>query len=267
MSAAQALALEQFLAGRGFVRKPGGLLSGLGAKISRASELPAASRETFATTVPGLDGLLAGGLPRGGCIELTARRSSGRFAVVLAALAAATSAGEATALVDLGDHLDPHEAQKAGVDLVRLLWVRPRHAKQAVAAAEMLLSAGFPLVVADFGLAPRGVRYLPDAAWVRLARAAETWGSALLIAAPWRLSGVAAQTVVTASRACPLWQGSGRAPRLLTGLSSRLTLEKDTRARSGLTESFTLRASEALVPLSPLHGDHAAITLRSRRVP
>jgi hypothetical protein len=241
MSAAQALALERFLEGKGFAKKPGGvLLGGQGARLTRASDLPV--RRNI-----GEDRSLAELLTREpGLVELSARRSSGRFSIALNALAAATSAGEAAALVDLGDHLDPQGAQAAGVDLARLLWVRPHRARQAVAAAEMLLSAGFPLVVADFGLSPRGARWLPDAAWVRLARAAQSRGSALLLATPWRLCGVAAQSAVSASMARPVWQGGGRAPLLLTGLSSRLTLEKDPRARPGLTESLTLSSAEAI---------------------
>ena len=245
MVAAQALALEQFLAGQGFVRKPGGLnlLSGAGAKLARACDLPSSvdRRERLATSAPGLDRLLEGGLPRGALVEISARaRSCGRFAAGLSALAAATSSGLAAALVDMGGHLDPQGAQEAGVDLTLLLWARPRRIRQALAAAETLLSAGFPLVVFDLGFSPRGLRFVPDAAWVRLARAAEAQNSALLVLSPVRASGVAAQAVVSDGSACPLWHGLGRQPRLLAGLSSRLTLEKDARARSGLSESLTL---------------------------
>lgn len=264
MLAAQALALERLLEGRGFAKKPA--LSGLGAKLVRASDLQVRHG-------PGegelLRRLLAGDLPKGGLVELSARRSSGRFSIALSALAAATSSGEAAALVDLGGHLDPQGAQAAGVDLKRLLWVRPRRAKEAVAAAEMLLSAGFPLVVADFGLSPRGARYLPDAAWVRLSRAAESRGAALLLAAPWRLCGAAVQTAVSASSPRPEWLGSGRAPLLLAGLSAVLTLEKDIHARSGLSEPLALSSAEAVRGIAagfrtPDPGDRAASPLRSR---
>lgn len=245
MDAARALAVERFLEGDGFVKKKPGsvLLSGSGAKLARASELPARSGSFERES---LVGWLAAAPAGEALVELAARRSCGRFALALSALAAATAAGQAAALVDLGDHLDPQGAQSAGVDLARLLWVRPRRAKEAVAAAEMLLAAGFPLVVADFGLAPRGARFLPDAAWVRLARAAQTRGATLLLATPWRLSSVAARTSVSASFSRPLWQGSGRAPRLLTGLSSRLTLEKDARARSGFAEPLSLSMGAGL---------------------
>jgi recA bacterial DNA recombination protein len=228
MSVAQAAArLEELLEGRGAVRKTAalGLLSGLGAKLSRASELPSPSapRERIPTQVPALDRLLSGGLPRGGLVELTGRRSSGRFSIGISALAAATSCGEAAALVDLGGHLDPQAAEAAGVELSRLLWVRPEKLKAAVASAEMLLSAGFSLVVVDLGLPPVRGRYVPDAAWVRLARSARSRRSALLLLTPYRVSGIASEAAVSSGPARASWSGGGRAPRLLDGVDARLT--------------------------------------------
>ncbi len=248
MAASQALALERLLEAEGFVKKPGGvLLSGLGARLSRASELPSArvERAVRPTAVPSLDRLLPGGLPKGDLVELSGRRSSGRFSLGLAALAAATSGGEPAALVDLGDHLDPQSAQEAGVDLRCLLWARPRRVREALATAEMLVAAGFPLVVADLGLSPR-TRFVPDAAWVRLARAAQAQGAALLLSTPARASGIAAGAVVSAAAARPVWRGSGLAPRLLAGLSARLTLEKHGRVTPGLSEAFSLSVAEAV---------------------
>ena len=223
------------------------LLSGLGAKISIASELPsrAAAHETLATAVAPLDRLLAGGLPKGSLVELASRRSSGRFSIGMAALASVTSTGEPAALVDLGEHLDPQAAADAGVELELLLWVRPRHVKEALASAEMLLAAGFPLVVADFGVSPRGARYMPDAAWLRLARAAQAQRSALLLLTPWRMSGIAADAVLTSDSSRPRWQGTGKTPRLLTALDSRLTLQKLARTAPGTSARLSL----ALLPL------------------
>src|SRR6476620_10359398 len=57
--------------------------------------------------LPALDRLLGGGWPRAALCELTGRRSSGRTAILYAALARAISAGEAVALVDVGGGLDP----------------------------------------------------------------------------------------------------------------------------------------------------------------
>src|SRR5262249_53406048 len=120
MGASQALALERLLAGQGFVRKPGGaLLTGLGAKLARASELPAARPRESASLLD-----LVAGPGRKGFVELAARRSSGRFSIAVQALAAATSAGAAAALVGLGAHFDPPGAHAAGGGLRPLLWLR-----------------------------------------------------------------------------------------------------------------------------------------------
>ena len=76
--------------------------------------------------------------------------------------------GEAAALIDLGDHFDPQLAAQNGVDLRRLLWVRPRTVKEAVMSAEMITATGFQLVIVDAGLHPIHGRRAPEAAWVRL---------------------------------------------------------------------------------------------------
>ncbi len=238
------------------------LLEESGARLMRASELasPAAARQPLATRVAALDRLLSGGLPRGALTEISGRRSCGRFSIGIASLAAATAAGEAAALVDLGGHLDPQSAEESGVDLARLLWVRPSTLKQAVASAEMLLATGFPLVVVDLGLPPVrgsavGGRTMPDAAWVRLTRAARDRRAALLVLAPYRVTGIAAEAVVSAGAARPVWRGAGRSPRLLEGVGVRLTLEKDGRARGGVTEAMSLSSRvERGIPCST-HGN------------
>jgi hypothetical protein len=244
-----AAAIESLLQGSaGAAKKPGGvLLHGLGAKLHRASDLSTQAERSAAPLAPciGIERLLEGGLPRGKFVELAGRRSSGRFSIGIAALASVTSTGEPAALVDLGEHLDPQAASAAGVDLELLLWVRPQRVKQALASAEMLLAAGFPLVVADLGLSPRGTRYVPDAAWLRLARAAQAQSAALLLLTPWRMSGIAADAVLTSDSARPRWQGTGKSPRLLTTLDSRLTLQKLARTTPGITTSLSL----SLLPL------------------
>jgi hypothetical protein len=186
------------------------------------------------TAVAALDSLQGGGLQRGSLIELWGRRSSGRFSIVLAALAAATAAAESAALIDCGDHLDPQAAQAAGVALERLLWLRPRRLKDALLAAETLLGAGFSLVVLDLGGRP--ARGLPDGAWLRLARAARAAGSVLLLVSPRPTAGTAAQAVVRAGRARAVWRRGG--PPLLSGLSVRLSVERGRAA--GADEPLSL---------------------------
>ncbi len=212
-----------------------------------------APEETRLTTAAAaLDRLLEGGLRRGGMAELIGGRSSGRFSLVLSALAATTSMGEAAALVDLGDGFDPQAAAAAGVDQERLLWVRPRTMKETLASAEVILATGMPLVAIELGMPPlRGGRGV-EAAWLRLARSARAHRVALLVASPYRVSGTAAQVVLKAQEVQALWQGRGGAPRLLRGISSRLALVKSRHRRpGGGDEALSLRLENDCLGADP----------------
>ena len=223
----------------------------IAAEVTSATELLHAlenrrREELLPTTLDAFDKLLGGGLPRGKVVELAgSRRSAGRFSIVVAALAAATSAGEAAVLIDLGDHLDPRIAEAIGVDLRRLLWIRPHTMKQAVMAAEMIAATGFQLVALDAGLHPIKGRRVPDTTWVRLARCAEAHGAAMLVSTPYPLTGTTSEAVVSAHSARVKWTGSGKSPRLLAGIELKLTLEKHRHIRPGKTETLHLATFEA----------------------
>src|SRR5690349_12438536 len=73
-----------------------------------------------------------GGLPRGGVTELLGPESSGKTALLHAALAAAQRAGGLAALVDAEGSADPEALAGYGVDLADLLVVRPRSAPDAL---------------------------------------------------------------------------------------------------------------------------------------
>jgi len=195
------------------------------------------------TTLDAVDKLLDGGLPRGKMTEVAG--FGARLSIEIAALASATATGEAAAFIDLQDCFDPQLGESAGIDLHRMLWVRPATMRQAVSAAEMLVATGFQLVVLDAGLPPLRGR-VPAASWVRLARGAEAHGSALLISAPYPLTGTTSEAMLRAERAGGRWRGG-----LLTGVETTLRLEKHRRKRPGesarlqfLTpEEFAVRGS------------------------
>ncbi len=173
-----------------------------------------------------LDELLQGGLRRGGLIEIVGRRSSGRFSILLQTLAVFTGRGETAALIDLGDGLDPRAADDSGVDSSRLLWARPEHLKSALIATELLLNTGFPLIALDLGSPPIPGGRGPEASWIRLARTAQKHQAILLVSSPYRASGTTAQVIVESSKTGSRWHGAGRAPRLLSAISTRLRLLK-----------------------------------------
>jgi hypothetical protein len=197
--------------------------------LCRASDLARTRRavlreDPLPTSLTGFDRLLGGGLPRGELVELVGRGSCGRFAAVLAALRAVTGAGEVAAFVDQGGQLDPQAAAEIGVDLERLLWLRPHTLGDSLAAGELLLHTGFPMVALDLGLPPVRGR-APLAAWLRLARTAAVHRAVVLVGSPYRLSGCAAGVVVAGGRGRGDW-GGVVTPRLLGGLSSWLYLTR-----------------------------------------
>jgi len=217
--------------------------------LERARAAPAGN--TLPTAVPALEGLLPGGLSRGEVVEITGPHSSGRFSLALSLLAAATSVGEAAALVDLGDHFDPQAAEAAGASLPHLLWIRPRTLRQALLAAETAVTAGVPLVLLDLGLAASKIslreRARHDVAFLRLSRAARAHDTALVVLSPRRTTGAAARVVLAASGARPAWglPRAGSLP-LLLGLAARLVPEKLPLHRPAAAGDLELRIQETI---------------------
>ncbi|MBI4348695.1 MAG: hypothetical protein HY553_17790 [Elusimicrobia bacterium] len=205
-----------------------------GAELERALE-ERRRRPPLRTGLGALDRMSDGGLARGALVELCGRRSSGRLALALAALAAATSAGEPTALVDPAEQLDPESARAAGVELKRLLWVRPGDARASLACCGALVDAGFALVVLDVSELRGKRKRVPAAAWLRLARAARAQEAVLLLVSAEPLAGTAADALLTAEKARTLWD-RGAWPPLLSGVASRLSVCQ--RRRLGVATSM-----------------------------
>src|SRR5512142_1576914 len=158
-------------------------------EIRRIERTPARREGRVASGIAGVDAVLAGGgFPRGALSELSGGPASGKTAVALA-LVAALGLEELAAWVDGRGELYPPAAAARGVDLARLLVVRPpapsaerREASGAdlvragLWAAEALLASGaFAAVIVDLPVAAR----LPgaDAAARRLQAAAERGGA------------------------------------------------------------------------------------------
>lgn len=234
----------------------------LRSRVESARELALRRRSSrgeplLPTAEPAFDRLLGGGLARRSLVELVGRRSSGRFSLLLTVLAAVTGTGRAVAFVDLGDGLDPQAATLTGVDLARLLWLRPRRLKEALSAAETVLAGGFPLVVLDLGLPPLSGR-ADEGCWLRLARAARDHEAALLVSAPYRVSGTAAAAVFAVESARVAWLGDGAAPRLLAGVASHLAVTKQRGQAPGDHARLPWRAIPFLDPAAELAPPAAA---------
>jgi RecA DNA recombination protein len=179
-------------------------------------ELTRKDRRLSSGLVP-LDALIDGGIPRGRISEITGRACSGKTSIAASFAAFATRRGEVAAWLDSSGSFDPESMAAAGVDLHRMLWASMRKGsrdlrfplqkgrpvglgvRSIVKAAELVLEAGgFGLVVVDFGETPRALTY---ASSLRIARAAERNGAAVIAIAPWRMCGTFAALSIAASRA------------------------------------------------------------------
>jgi len=219
------------------------LESAIAARLSSGAELVRALErkrrdDSLPTTITAIDALLDGGLMRGKVTEIAGRGL--RFSIVMAALAAATAMGEAAALIDTGDHFDPQLGEAAGIDLRRLLWVRPKTIKQAATAAEILTVTGFQLVVFEAGLPPLKGR-VKDAGWVRLARSAEAHGTALLVSSPYAITGTTSEAMLATTKPKPQWTDG-----LLEGFKATVRLEKHRHKKTGETACIEFKTMEAI---------------------
>ncbi len=184
-----------------------------------------------ATGIVALDGLLGGGWPRAALSEISGRRSSGRTAVVRAALEAAIAAGETAALVDVGGTLDARAAPAGSGPALgpALLWIRCR-AAEALKAVDLVVAAGgFGTVALDLCDARLKI---PDAAWVRLRHAARAQGTTVLVATGARRLGAFAAAAIDLGGA-PAFATDG--PPLFTGLEVRANRVRNGRASDAPT--------------------------------
>jgi len=226
-------------------------LRDLGARVRRGAP-PEAALPRCPTGLDAVDRLLGGGFPRGGLSEIAGPPSSGRTSLALALLAAATARGEMAALVDAADAFDPPSAEAAGVDLARLLWVRPPGLAEALrSASHLLASRGFAAVVMDLAAsgaraaAPRAGRAIAGRAapevlgartWLRLRQATAGTDTALVVVADARVAEGFADLALDLGPASVHFEGPagpGGAPgaegAFLAALESELRLVRDRR--------------------------------------
>jgi predicted ATP-dependent serine protease len=105
--------------------------------------------ELVIATDTSLDRVIGGGLSAGEPIAFIGPPSVGKLTLALRAAAGAQGQGGMVAWIDPTASFDPLGAERAGVDLERLVLIRTREI--ALAAAASLRSEGFRLVVVDAG--------------------------------------------------------------------------------------------------------------------
>lgn len=204
------------------------LLRDLGASVVRGGgQTPGAG--CFPTGLAELDRALGGGFPRGRLSEVVGPGCCGRTSLAFALLAHTTAQGELGAVVDPADAFDAASAARAGVDLTRVLWVRPPGVDEALRSVEHVLQArGFPLVLLDLcAEQARPASHISTSAWTRLRKASAATASALVLLGRRRLAGSYADLVLELDAARPRFESG---PDWLTGLDGHVRL---VRSRAG----------------------------------
>jgi recombination protein RecA len=168
-------------------QRSGAVVEQLRERIRQLQAAPRSYLATLRTGVAEVDALLpSGGFPLGQALELCGEAASGRTSLALRAVASAHREQRLCAWVDGPKELYPPAAAAMGVDLSRLLIVRPKEPSQlAWTAVQLARSGAFSCVVLDLnqGLAggkSSGVR-LSLAEGKKLADAAFRGGSLLLL--------------------------------------------------------------------------------------
>ncbi len=239
------------------------------AGVFRGRELTRKDRR-LPSGLPLVDNLLDGGIVRGRVSEIIGDPSSGKTTLAASFASFSTMRGEVAAWIDSAGSFDPESMAAAGVDLTRLLWVSShRRAPRASAphydetgicktgatpvnilkAAEWILAAGgFGLVVIDFtahvadSLARLASspsvsgwnRALSESAALRLARAAERSGAAVIVLAAQRMCGTfaALSLVMNRNRTC-FSRSTAGAPVLFDGLMVKAMVTRNKLGGSG----------------------------------
>jgi hypothetical protein len=141
-----------------------------------------ATTARFRTGQALIDSVTGLGLPKGAITEISSPQLSAGSASLIAGLVRAAGASRYfIALIDGRDSFDPEPIEQAS--LHHLLWVRCRHAAEAVKAADLLLRDGnFPIVLLDLVLnRPNELRKIPQPNWYRLQRLVEPTSTACLV--------------------------------------------------------------------------------------
>jgi RecA/RadA recombinase len=164
---------------------------------------------------------------RGEIGEIVGALASGRTSLLVRCLRAAIAAGGAAALVDVDSTFDPPSAERAGVDLRRVLWVRGDGDRdRALKAVDVLIRCpGFALVALDVGESVPRLSLSAAFRWKLAVRRARV---ALLVAGRRRIMGSAAALCVETSRRGLAWAGPRHARTRLLAISTSMTVLRAT---------------------------------------
>ena len=183
------------------------------------------------------------GVPHGRITELFGETSSGRTTIAYALLAACTARGDIGAYVDPDNALFAPAARSAGIDLKRLIVVRPSEASSLRRAADALVRSGACAVTVLDGCS---AEVLQPHHYARLAAQAEKNGTSLVVLSRGGCQSLAsfASLRVHLRGLTPLWQAGSDGGVRLHGYRIALDVAKSKFGAPGKSASFDVHFPE-----------------------
>lgn len=223
-----------------------------GLDVRAGGRIVAAEHDALSTGFPELDGILAGGFPRGTIAGLEGPPSSGRTGLLASALAEATRGGMA-AIVDDGT-LYPPDLERAGVRLEHVLIVEAHTPLEIARCTDILLRSRVFTAVAMPAVQLRAT------VWSRLGGLAQKAGAVLFALGVHASTELAyfASTRVRCAIDRVVWSGEAGALCELAGYEISAYVLKARRSAPGATAH--LRIVDERI-------GHAAVRSRARISP
>lgn len=168
---------------------------------TRTDELPAKTRDSWASGIAKLDERLGGGFPKSAISEVIApRRGCGSALLLLQLLRRAAAKNQFSALVDGLDSFDAATVEQN--TLSHLLWIRCQSADEAIKATDLVLRDGnLPVVLLDLALNPDAqLRKIPAPTWYRFQRIVEESTATFIVLTPQAMISPAQVRVTLRSR-------------------------------------------------------------------
>jgi RecA/RadA recombinase len=204
----------------------------------------APARAGWSAGIPDLDRALGPiGVPQGRITEFFGDISCGKTTLVYALLAACTGRGDIGAYVDPDKTLFAPAAHAAGIDLTRLIVVRPSEAPSLRRAVDALVRSGACAVTVLDGWSAEA---LQSHHYARLAAHAEKNGTSLVVLSRGGCQPLAsfASLRIHLRGISPLWQAGSDGGAQLHGYRIALDVAKSKFGAPGKSASFDVRFPE-----------------------
>jgi hypothetical protein len=209
----------------------------------------------WATGIASLDRALGPtGIPHGRLTEIFGDRSSGKTTLAYALLAACTHHGDIGAYIDPQASLFAPAAEAAGIDLERLIVVRPSHAQALRRAVDAIVRSGAcAVVIVDAA----GGDALQTHHCARLVAQAERNATTLVALSHGDNQALAsfASLRVRMHGLAPLWQAGSDGGGRLSGYSISLDVAKSRMGAPGMSAAFEACIRDVTASW-PMHGGH-----------